>query len=62
MPTGRLIRTFSTPTWNIEWPRHSVFFFSHSDVLRSSRKVGGVGFMQKRNDALFDASKLKEAR
>ena len=24
-------------------------------------EVGGVGFMQKRNDALFDASKLSEA-
>ena len=23
--------------------------------------VGGVGFMQKRNDAIFDASKLAEA-
>ena len=30
-----------------------------SVLLKS--EVGGVGFMQKRNDALFDASKLSEA-
>ena len=36
--------------------------FSSIIVLRSSPKVGGVGFMQKRNDALFDASKLTEAQ
>lgn len=32
--------------------------FQYSDL--EYRMVGGVGFMQKRNDALFDASKLKE--
>eukprot|EP00913_Durusdinium_trenchii_P024547 g23044.t1 len=32
--------------------------FQYSDL--EYRMVGGVGFMQKRNDALFDASKLAE--
>lgn len=32
--------------------------FQYSDL--EYRMVGGVGFMQKRNDALFDASKLSE--